>query len=63
VGGLLRSLRWSFDQGRRPSTVDAPGPRFASENTRLWLDLFIVDEVGFVPFSKTDAEMLFGLLT
>jgi DNA replication protein DnaC len=29
----------------------------------LKLDLLIVDEVGFVPFSKTGAELLFGVLT
>ncbi len=27
------------------------------------LDLLILDEVGFVPFSKAGAELLFGLLT
>ena len=33
------------------------------ENTLLKLDLLVLDEVGFVPFSKTGAELLFGLLT
>ena len=27
------------------------------------MDLLILDEVGFVPFSKVGAELLFGLLT
>ncbi len=27
------------------------------------LDLLILDEVGFVPFPKAGAELLFGLLT
>jgi len=29
----------------------------------LRLDLLILDEVGFVPFSKTGSELLFGVLT
>jgi len=33
------------------------------ETTLLKLDLLILDEVGFVPFSKTGAELLFGVLT
>jgi DNA replication protein DnaC len=33
------------------------------EATLLKLDLLILDEVGFVPFSKTGAELLFGVLT
>ena len=33
------------------------------ETTLLRLDLLILDEVGFVPFSKTGAELLFGILT
>ena len=33
------------------------------ENTLLRLDLLILDEVGFVPFSKLGAELLFGVLT
>ena len=31
------------------------------EAALLKLDLFILDEVGFVPFSKVGAELLFGL--
>ncbi|MGB6836452.1 MAG: IS21-like element helper ATPase IstB [Dehalococcoidia bacterium] len=33
------------------------------EATLLKLDLLILDEVGFIPFSKTGAELLFGVLT
>jgi len=33
------------------------------ETNLLKLDLLILDEVGFVPFSKTGAELLFGVLT
>ena len=33
------------------------------ESALLRLDLLILDEVGFVPFSKTGAELLFGVLT
>ncbi len=33
------------------------------ETALLKLDLLILDEVGFVPFSKTGAELLFGVLT
>ena len=33
------------------------------EAALLKLDLLILDEVGFVPFSKAGAELLFGLLT
>jgi DNA replication protein DnaC len=33
------------------------------EAALLKLDLLILDEVGFVPFSKTGAELLFGVLT
>ena len=33
------------------------------ESALLKLDLLILDEVGFVPFSKTGAELLFGLLS
>ena len=33
------------------------------ESTLLRLDLLILDEVGFVPFSKAGAELLFGVLT
>jgi len=33
------------------------------EAALLKLDLLILDEVGFVPFSKVVAELLFGLLT
>ena len=33
------------------------------ESALLRLDLLILDEVGFVPFSKIGAELLFGVLT
>jgi DNA replication protein DnaC len=33
------------------------------EAALLKLDLLILDEVGFVPFSKTGAELLFGVLS
>lgn len=33
------------------------------EAALLRLDLLILDEVGFVPFSKTGAELLFGVLS
>ncbi len=33
------------------------------ETALLKLDLLILDEVGFVPFSKAGAELLFGVLT
>lgn len=33
------------------------------EASLLKLDLLILDEVGFVPFTKTGAELLFGVLT
>ncbi len=33
------------------------------ETALLKLDLLILDEVGFVSFSKTGAELLFGILT
>lgn len=33
------------------------------EASLLKLDLLILDEVGFVPFSKTGAELLFGVLS
>ena len=36
---------------------------FAQEAALLKLDLLILNEVGFVPFSKMGAELLFGLLT
>lgn len=33
------------------------------EASLLRLDLLVLDEVGFVPFSKAGAELLFGILT
>ena len=33
------------------------------EAAELKLDLLILDEVGFVPFSKVGVELLFGFLT
>ena len=33
------------------------------EAALLKLDLLILDDVGFIPFSKPGAELLFGLLT
>jgi len=53
AGGLISELMEAQSQLR----LSKP------EAALLKLDLLILDEVGFVPFSKMGAKLLFGLLT
>lgn len=65
VMAFPRESREAFCAGLIKELMEAQAQLRLSklEAALLKLDLLVLDEVGFVPFSKVGAELLFGLLT
>jgi len=62
---LRLGIRFATAAGLTNELIEAQAQLRLSrlEAALLRLDLLILDEVGFVPFSKAGAELLFGTLT